>query len=59
MSELCQEIVDAAAELLAAIERKYEHETARKRSNALSPRIEDAIEVLAKLIAERAKNNDR
>ncbi len=40
----------ALAELVTAIERKWSGETERRRSNALSPRIEEALEAAKKLL---------
>lgn len=48
--ERLEAIVAAAAELLAAIDRRWEGETDRKRENAISPRQEDAMEALRKLL---------
>lgn len=44
------EIISAAAELLAAIERRWEGETDRKRDAAISPRQQEAMDRLASLI---------
>lgn len=40
----------AAIELLAATERRWEGETQRKRENAISPRMEEAMEALRSAI---------
>lgn len=43
-------IVEALGELVCAIERKWEGEPERRRANALSPRIEDALKKAKELL---------
>lgn len=46
MSAPAADLVAKARELLAAIDRRWEHESDRKRENAISPRQEEAMEAL-------------
>lgn len=48
-----QTLREQAAELLAAIDRRWEGESQRKRENAVSPRMEDAMEALRKTLAAK------
>lgn len=41
-----------AAELISAIDKRWAGETARKRENAISPRMEEAIEALRAALAQ-------
>lgn len=47
------DVLEAAAELLAAIDRRWEGESERKRANAISPRMEDAISNLRAALQAR------
>ncbi len=51
-------ITAAAAELLAAIDRRWEGETDRKRANGVSPRMEEAIAELREALAAQSLHNE-
>jgi len=47
-----QALVEAAREMLTSIERRWGNESAKKRENAISPRMEDAIEALSAALSQ-------
>ena len=52
MMELeAQELLEALKELVASIDRRWAGETARRRENAISPRMEDALDTARKAIS--------
>jgi hypothetical protein len=46
--------IDALKELVEAIDAKWEGETERKRSNAISPRMEDALANARKVLLDHS-----
>lgn len=57
MTSPTQRLADTAAELLAAIDRRWENESARKRENAISPRQEEAMTALREALTALANEN--
>lgn len=53
-----EQLEQVLAELIAAINRRWEGETEKKRANAISPRIEEAIEQARKLLSNKRKGED-
>lgn len=51
MSDRETYLFEALAELVCAIEKKWEGESDRRRANALSPRIEDALTAAKKMLS--------
>lgn len=49
--------LDALKELVSAIDARWEGESERKRSNAISPRMEEALTIARKVIAAQDSEN--
>lgn len=46
-----EQLEKALSELIAAIDRRWEGESEKKRANAISPRMEEAIDAARKLLS--------
>lgn len=52
MTTTTTEAIEAIREFLAAFDKKWDGETERKRGQAISPRMEEALTNLRRIIAE-------